>query len=379
MKDQSLHYFFSEKCLYVFEKYYEKVVDIQSLYDSSAIDRVKKQATITKKFSITCIITLFITLGVFLSFIIPSTLPLGMTTVLVSSLSLFLVFFTLSLGAGIVFYHLHKKNDIFLEKPNSPFIERVLIKTTLLGQFFNTQKYKVYSCILDISTLDKNGNGICLAYYDVHHTKCEKKNFTTTSFLNAIEHRVSSVFAVLVLPLVSLCSVIYNIIRLICAPIYVLSCLMHQYIHKEVQETRREPQFELVDVALEMVASLKRIVKAPFYATAMFFALVYSLIYVRSGRIVVGILERNWNENVYISSGFQQAFAHKHWEWEGGCRPKQLGRNGYYIMGCVQPRYIFSMKNWKILEGKSMLNTTSREKFLEIANNSIYIIKRRKC
>lgn len=379
MKDDSLHYAFSNECLCTFEKYYEKIDDLRGLYNSSDINRVRNRAEITTKFVIVCIVTLFMSLGAFLGFILLGVLPLGITTVLVSSLVLVLVFLILSLGAGLIFYFLHKKNDIFLENPNSPFIERVVIKTTLLGQFFNTRKYKVYSCILDISTLDKNGDGICLAYYEVHHRgDSKKKKLRLPSVCNNMEHRVTSIFAILVLPFVTLCSIIYNSVRLICVPVYVLGCLLRQGVHKGAKR-QEEPKFELFDVVCETISSLKRIIKAPFYATAMFFALVYSLIYVRSGRILAGIVERNWNENVYISSGFQQAFAHKYWEWEGGCRPKRLGKNGYYIMGCVQPRYVFSVKNWKIIEGKRMFNTISGEKFLEIKDNAIHIVKRRKC
>lgn len=90
-----------------------------------------------------------------------------------------------------------------------------------------------------------------------------------------------------------------------------------------------------------MFSSLKRIVTAPFYAMAMFFSLVYSLISLRGGRIMTGIVEREWNEGVYLSFGFHLFFPNRLWKWEGGGIPKQLGKNGYYINACMQPRYVF--------------------------------------
>ena len=323
---------------------YKRIKDIRELLTDNDIDKIKSNSTIVKSFVISCIITIFMLIGFFLCFVIPCVVPVGLEAILISSISIVSLFLILSLGAGIIFFNLHKRNNIFLDKPNSPFINRILYQTSIESHFVNKDLYKQYSCFLDVSTLSEDGSGLCLSYFapQIH---VEDKEFL-----------VISILCIFALPFVTLFSILYNSLRFICAPIYVLGCFLKQQIM--IGKKTSDNKFRLVDCFLEAYSSLRRIVKAPFYAIAMFFSLVYSFVSVKNSRIITGLVEQKWNEDVALSSSFHICFPHKHWRWEGGGKPGYLGKNGYYIAGCMQPRYVFFFKNWKFISGKKLFNVT---------------------
>lgn len=102
-------------------------------------------------------------------------------------------------------------------------------------------------------------------------------------------------------------------------------------------------KFDFIDIPKEIFLSFKIALVAHFYSTAMFFSLVYSLISLRTGRIITGIVEREWNEDVPISKGIHIIHNHKDWRWEGGFIPSQFGQNAYYLAGVYAAhKYFFN-------------------------------------
>ena len=65
-----------------------------------------------------------------------------------------------------------------------------------------------------------------------------------------------------------------------------------------------ERSFELLDIPKEFVKSIWRVIKAPFYALAYFFAGVYSLVNPMGGRKLAAAIELDWNEGVSLAEGY---------------------------------------------------------------------------
>lgn len=94
--------------------------------------------------------------------------------------------------------------------------------------------YRFYNCCLDISTLDKKGNGKCFGYLDIR-----KENFNKEE-----NFRIISVLSIFVLPFITLGAIVYNLGRLLCVPIYVLGHIIKQIVAYNEEKV----QFEVTDI-----------------------------------------------------------------------------------------------------------------------------------
>lgn len=57
---------------------------------------------------------------------------------------------------------------------------------------------------------------------------------------------------------------------------------------------------------------------------------------------------------------------------KGGGKPKQLGKNGYYIAACMQPGYLFEVRDWWIVFGEKIFD---RDPLAERDSNVAYIVE----
>lgn len=308
----------------------ERIINLHQLFFSSEIKKVKERSSILTKFVITCILTMIMVIGISLAIVVPCILPLGTTTILISSVVIVSLFLLLSFGAGVVFAYIHHRKDHYLGESKQVFQTRIL--TSCCSEY----EKAYYDNIIDISTLDKNGTGIVLTYFDFRD---EEKKLV----------RLISILAIICLPFITLGAVVYNICRVLWLPPYILARILKECFKK----TDDLHKFKLRDIPKEILLSLKRAVIAPFYSTAMFFSLVYSLISLRTGRVITGMVERAWNEDTPISKGYQLCKKHRDWKWEGGFMASQLGQNAYYLLGCMQPICIFLIQDWRVVLGMS--------------------------
>lgn len=115
MSDPSFIYSCREQSLENVSSEYKIIWNLKTLYSSSDREKVKNHSSILTKFVIFCIVTMLLVIGFFLAVTVPGVLPLGTTAVLISSIIIISLFSLLSLGAGVIFYHLHKKIIFFLE------------------------------------------------------------------------------------------------------------------------------------------------------------------------------------------------------------------------------------------------------------------------
>lgn len=191
---------------------------------------------------------------------------------------------------------------------------------------FNIRAY------VDISTLDANGSGKAFFY----SYKSKMQHYLVSSIITACTtmHAASSV--------------VYNTIRTIVIPFYIMSCLT-------IEAGRERPLFEgqrffkWSDIPKEMAKSVLRAVKAPFYATAEIFAALYSLVDPLNGRKLGAAIELDWNEGVPRPEGWWSIHGpQKDWKLEGGGGPEKLGRNGFYFAGCWTPMGIVHYKEGEI-------------------------------
>lgn len=115
MSDPSFIYSCREQSLENVSSEYKIIWNLKTLYSSSDREKVKNHSSILTKFVIFCIVTMLLVIGFFLAVTVPGVLPLGTTAVLISSIIIISLFSLLSLGARVIFYHLHKKIIFFLE------------------------------------------------------------------------------------------------------------------------------------------------------------------------------------------------------------------------------------------------------------------------
>lgn len=174
--------------------------------------------------------------------------------------------------------------------------------------------------LVDKSSL-VNGEGSALIYYS---KPC------------ADHYTISTIAPLVGMPLAMIGSIAYNLIRTCVIPFYILVQLMRESCSgKEIYPGQRF--FSIKDIPIEMGLSLWRVVKAPFYATAMVMAAAWSLINPVGGRKLGSCIERDWNEDVPLSQGFWSVNGRMtQFEWEGGGGPQRLGKNGFYLFGCWQ-------------------------------------------
>ena len=140
-------------------------------------------------------------------------------------------------------------------------------KPVVLNQATLPGKEKIYWAggmnppqqLVDMSCL-KDGSGTTQAYQ-------RKVN---------VEHEIISVSAALTAPLQAIGSVVYNTIRFVVIPFYILGRMAQEkYTGKAAYEGQRK--FRLSDIPKQMALSVYWAVRAPFYATAYLFSALYSL------------------------------------------------------------------------------------------------------
>lgn len=226
------------------------------------------------------------------------------------------VFVVLSIGAGLVIRRVKS-------------LESVLTNSgigKLSGDSHWQEAYYVreddesyYTGYIDTSTLDENGNGEALFYGNKE----------------VAEHYWISTLVGATTPVHAAAAMAYHIVRLVAIPFYILGSMAREaYTGQKIYEDQRF--FEWSDIPKQMGFSVKQIVKAPFYATAQFYAALYSYVDPLNGRKLGSLIEKDWNNGVERSDGFWSVQGPQSPDWrpEGGGGPDRLGQIGFYAAGC---------------------------------------------
>lgn len=161
-------------------------------------------------------------------------------------------------------------------------------------------------------------------------------------------YMVSSIVAFFGTPIIFIGMIVYNVIRAVIAPFYILVQWLRERITGETLYPQAR-QFKLLDVGKAFVQAIWAVVKAPFYAVAFILAGIYSLFNPMGGRKLGAAIERDWNEGLSLSEGF--------WSVGGGQKlfgnlysPDRRGAFGYFIAGCWQPTGVAEYKDGKIID-----------------------------
>ncbi|AGW39821.1 hypothetical protein [Chlamydia pecorum] len=273
---------------------------------------------------------IFISLRNLKSHVATLTWPAIVLTVLIPSVLL--------IGGLAVFYCLGKKIDIFAGTKIDPFGKRCLVPTNLFWQKYTSKDFFSPSsdmeCYTDLSTLDASGSGVALVYL----------------YPKVVENRVPMfVFPLIGIPMFVLGRMIYNIIRSVVIPFYILlRMLIERCLHKEI---RKEERFIFSDIFRETFRSLWNVIKAPFYGSAYYMALFYGLLNPLAGRIAISCLERDWNDDIIRSRSLWLISPQRYFSFEGGGRRSGLAQHAFYSMGCFQPFALLSFKNGEVVSG----------------------------
>ncbi|WP_194844442.1 hypothetical protein [Candidatus Clavichlamydia salmonicola] len=249
----------------------------------------------------------------------------------------------LLLGGGVILsYVIKKKVDLFTKKPLKNIFERsfchvYMAKLTTFNDRTSSEKMWHLDTdnhyMADLSALDELQTGIAPVY------QCFPKK------TDAVHRGSICGIAIIIMPFVAIASMIYYLARAVIAPFYVLARLFQQLICKN--SIKKHRKFELADVYKQFILSIQRVVKAPFYASAVMLAFFFSCIFPMEGRVLVSAVERDWNNDVSRGAGMWGGFmASRQFRWEGGGEdPDRLGRNGYYLLGCFQPFGLIYFEN----------------------------------
>jgi hypothetical protein len=237
----------------------------------------------------------------------------------------------LTIGASIVIHKVrhHKdrliKTDIGKLYGDDHWIPILVQRGT--GDFYAGQ--------LDLSTLDDEHSGSAFIYEHKDPSK----------------HLGVSFNVLLWTPLHMVGVIAYNLARVVIIPFYILGCILTK--KRFVDPVDRS--FEYKDITREIGKSLWRIVKAPFFAVAIIFATIYSIFQPHNGRKLSATLEREWNEGVTRAEGFWSVRGPQRlWKFEGGGSPSHLGKNGFYVAGCLQPIGIAYFEKGKLVRAESL-------------------------
>ncbi|ANH79030.1 hypothetical protein [Candidatus Chlamydia sanziniae] len=233
-------------------------------------------------------------------------------------------------GGGGILYSLGKKVDIFAATRICLFDER---RWVFMPLFYKGSQYKSFQfdVCMDLSTLDHKGSGIALVYrfpYEFH---------------------VLPIFIVLFLVLSRM---VYNLIRFFIIPFYILFRMVYDYFF--CKSLFEEERFIYNDIVREMGRSLAALLKAPFYGSAYIMTTFYALLSPLAGRVALGSLERDWNDDViYSRAHILFAGNQKNFHFEGEGNRLGLGQHGCYSLRCCQPVAVFLFKEGKIISGGS--------------------------
>lgn len=245
---------------------------------------------------------------------------------------------TLLTGGMYVLYRLGHKVDVLSGTIIKPFGGRRWAPMPL--SFFAKNGSGVLHMIdrggyVDISTLDSNGSGTALVYH----------------YPEGVDMRVPMfLFPLLAAPVVVIFKIVYNLIRFLVIPFYILFQILIQSV-KPRSELADCDKFILKDIAREMGRSLANALRAPFYATASMITVFYGLLDPLSGRVAYSCLERDWNDDVIRSRGIWLVCPEQNFKFEGGGTRLGLGQFSYYLMGCFQPCALLCFQDGEIVYG----------------------------
>ena len=199
---------------------------------------------------------------------------------------------------------------------------------------------------IDTSTLDKEGTGTAFMY--AYKDEGNNNSVNLAVFLFSPLHMIGAI--------------VYNLLRLVVIPFYILGCLLVERAKNTVVHPE-DRAFRLSDIPKEWGNSILRVVKAPFYCLALMFVAIYAFFDHLNGRKLGSYIERDWNEGLTRAEGFWSVqFAQSLWRYEGGGAPNYLGRNGFYLAGCWQPIAVVYYEKGKIVKACSLSRAVNPEK-----------------
>ncbi|WP_348664041.1 hypothetical protein [Chlamydia vaughanii] len=248
---------------------------------------------------------------------------------------------TILLTGGIcVLHRISQKVDVFSGTVIKPFGERIWAPIPLdcfvqkNGQ--EVVQERVQENFIDLSTLDESGSGVALVYL----------------LPSGIDARVPTfVFPLLAAPFLVIFKMIYNLIRFLVIPFYIILQMIVQCFSKD--KIAQEDRFIFKDIIRECTRSLVNLLRAPFYGTASMIAVFYGLLDPLAGRVAYACLERDWNDDVIRSRGIWLVLPQHNFNFEGGGSRLGLGQFSYYLIGCFQPLGMLFFKNGQVVCGTS--------------------------
>ncbi|WP_375793393.1 hypothetical protein O1W69_04640 [Chlamydia sp. 12-01] len=246
----------------------------------------------------------------------------------------------LLMGGMYVLHRISKKVDVLSGSVIKPFGNRIWAPMPICyyfkpkaGKKENVQE-KVQESHIDLSTLDETQSGVALVYF----------------YPDGVDYRIPTfVFPLIAAPFLVLIKMIYNLIRFIVIPFYVLLQMAIQYFSKK--DIPVEDRFILKDIVREMARSLVNLLRAPFYGTASMMTVFYGLLNPLGGRVAYACVERDWNDDVIRSRGLWLLAPQYNFKFEGGGTRQGLGQFSHYLIGCFQPISMFLFRNGHIVSG----------------------------
>ncbi|ACZ33263.1 conserved hypothetical protein [Chlamydia pneumoniae LPCoLN] len=238
-------------------------------------------------------------------------------------------------GGMYILHRLGKKVDVISGVCIPPFSRRCWVPISCSHTLEKFDEKHVSACsYLDISTLSADGSGIAAVY------QCPPLLF-----------RAFPCFGIpCAMPFVALLRMIYNLIRFLVVPFYIIFRMIYE--HFFCKHLPEDDRFICKDIAREMGRSLAAFLKAPFYASACMIGAFYSLLDPLAGRVLMGSVERDWNDNVILARSVSLANeAHSLFRFEGGGGRKGLGQHAFYLMLCCQPQSVFLFDKGEIVSG----------------------------
>ncbi|WP_366223832.1 hypothetical protein [Chlamydia buteonis] len=243
-------------------------------------------------------------------------------------------------GGMYVLHRISNKVDVLTGSVIKPFGDRVWAPMPICHYCKPKaeEKERIHKRIqeshIDLSTLDKNSSGVALVYF----------------YPDGIDYRIPTfVFPLIAAPFLVLIKMVYNLIRFIVIPFYILLQMVIQYFSKA--DVSEEDRFIFKDIVREMARSLVNLLKAPFYGTASMMAVFYGLLNPLGGRVAYSCVERAWNNDVIRSRGLWLAVPQHNFKFEGGGTRQGLGQFSYYLIGCFQPIGMFLFRQGQIVSG----------------------------
>ncbi|AAP05238.1 hypothetical protein [Chlamydia caviae] len=243
-------------------------------------------------------------------------------------------------GGMYILHRISKKVDVLSGTVIKPFGNRIWAPMPVCyyskpkeGQKEGAQEM-VQEGHIDLSTLDETQSGVALVYY----------------YPEGVDYRIPTcVFPLIATPFLVLVKMVYNLIRFIVVPFYILLQMVIQCFSKK--DISIEDRFVFKDIVREMGRSLVNMLRAPFYGTASMMTVFYGLLNPLGGRVAYACVERDWNDEVIRSRGIWLAVPQHNFQFEGGGSRQGLGQFSYYLIGCFQPISMFLFKDGHIVSG----------------------------